>query len=116
MITTHILDLSKGKPAKGVLVELWRETSENHYEFMNDSHTNEDGRIPSPLVQGEAMKKGIYELRFYVAEYYRSEGALLEDNAFLDCVPVRFRISGPGSHYHIPLLLSPGGYSTYRGS
>ena len=115
-ITTHVLDLSLGKPASDVLVELWRVGSENLYRFIQASYTNEDGRLSSPLLEGSNLKKGIYELRFHVGDYYRNRGLVGEEESFLDCVPVRFGVSLPNSHYHVPLLISPGGYSTYRGS
>jgi 5-hydroxyisourate hydrolase len=115
-LTTHVLDLSIGKPASGVLVELWLVDSENKYEFIKISYTNDDGRVNQPLIEGASMKKGVYEIRFHAGDYFRSRGILHEDPSFLDCVPVRFGISEPASHYHVPLLISPGGYSTYRGS
>lgn len=115
-LTTHVLDLSIGKPASGVLVELWLAGSENRCEFIKSAYTNEDGRVNQPLLEGASMKKGVYEIRFHAGDYFRSRGTLHEDPLFLDCVPVRFGISEPASHYHVPLLISPGGYSTYRGS
>ncbi|MFP7299255.1 hydroxyisourate hydrolase [Neobacillus niacini] len=115
-LTTHVLDISIGKPAGGVLVELVRVGSNKEIESISSSYTNEDGRLNSPLLEGESMKKGIYELHFYIGDYYRNRGASTGDFSFLDCVPVRFGISEPDSHYHVPLLISPGGYSTYRGS
>ncbi|MFL6562867.1 MAG: hydroxyisourate hydrolase [Bacillus sp. (in: firmicutes)] len=115
-LTTHVLDLSIGKPASGVLVELWLTGPENKFEFIQSSCTNEDGRIDAPLLEGSTMKVGIYEIRFHVGNYYRNRGTILGDPSFLDCVPVRFGISEPSAHYHVPLLISPGGYSTYRGS
>lgn len=115
-LTTHVLDLSLGKPANGVVVELWQVGSDNQFESIQTSCTNEDGRVNSPLLEGASMNKGIYEIRFYVGDYFRNRGVLLETPSFLDCVPVRFGISEPASHYHVPLLISPGGYSTYRGS
>jgi 5-hydroxyisourate hydrolase len=115
-LTTHVLDISKGKPASGVLVELVRVGQNKEKEAIRSSYTNEDGRLNQPLLEGDNMKKGIYELHFYVGDYYRSHGAANEEPSFLDCVPVRFGISNPASHYHVPLLISPGGYSTYRGS
>jgi 5-hydroxyisourate hydrolase len=113
-LTTHVLDLSIGKPASGVVVELWQAGSK--CEFIKTTYTNEDGRVNQPLLEGESMKKGVYELRFHAGDYFRNRGILHEDPSFLDCVPVRFGISEPASHYHVPLLISPGGYSTYRGS
>lgn len=115
-ITTHVLDLSIGKPASGVWVELWQVEMENRFEFLQKNCTNDDGRLSSPLLEGLSMKKGIYEIRFHVGEYYRNSGGKLSSPSFLDCVPIRFGISEPASHYHVPLLISPGGYSTYRGS
>jgi 5-hydroxyisourate hydrolase len=113
-LTTHVLDISIGKPACGVLVELVLVGP--NIEIIRSSYTNEDGRLNHPLLEGDSMKKGIYELHFYIGDYYRNRGASTEDPSFLDCVPVRFGISEPDSHYHVPLLISPGGYSTYRGS
>lgn len=115
-ITTHVLDLSIGKPASGIGVELWQVEQENRFEFLQKNYTNEDGRLSLPLLEGASMKKGIYEIRFFVGEYYRNHEGKDESPPFLDCVPIRFGISEPGSHYHVPLLISPGGYSTYRGS
>lgn len=115
-LTTHVLDLSIGKPASGVFVELVRVGPNREKEAIQSTYTNEDGRLNQPLLEGDDMKKGIYELHFYVGDYYRSRGAAAKDPSFLDCVPVRFGISEPASHYHVPLLISPGGYSTYRGS
>ncbi|MGG1676155.1 hydroxyisourate hydrolase [Neobacillus sp. NRS-1170] len=115
-LTTHVLDISIGKPAYGVQVELWLAGSDNHFECLKTSSTNEDGRLNQPLLAGESMKRGIYEIRFHVGDYFRNRGTSLGDPSFLDCVPIRFGISDPASHYHVPLLISPGGYSTYRGS
>jgi 5-hydroxyisourate hydrolase len=115
-LTTHVLDISIGKPAGGVLVELVRFGPIQGVESIRSSYTNDDGRLNFPLLEGEDMKKGIYELHFHVGDYYRKLGASNESPSFLDCVPVRFGISEPASHYHVPLLISPGGYSTYRGS
>lgn len=115
-LTTHVLDISIGKPACGVLVELVSVGPNRKRETIHASYTNEDGRLNKPLLEGKAMKKGIYELHFYVGDYYRNRAASAEDPSFLDCVPVQFGISEPASHYHVPLLISPGGYSTYRGS
>jgi 5-hydroxyisourate hydrolase len=115
-LTTHVLDLSIGKPANGVLVELWQVDSDNQFQPLMTCRTNEDGRVSQPLLAAASMEIGIYELRFYVGDYFRNRGTLLGDPSFLDCVPIRFGISEPASHYHVPLLISPGGYSTYRGS
>jgi 5-hydroxyisourate hydrolase len=115
-LTTHVLDISVGKPARGVLIELVRVGVNKKMESIQTAYTNEDGRLNHPLLEGDKMKKGIYELHFHIGDYYRNRGASAEDPSFLDCVPVRFGISEPACHYHVPLLISPGGYSTYRGS
>ncbi|MBV7508352.1 hydroxyisourate hydrolase [Bacillus sp. sid0103] len=115
-LTTHVLDLSIGKPASGVLVELWQVDSDDLFQFILTCRTNEDGRVNQPLLDGASMKIGIYELRFYVGDYFRNCGKQIGNPSFFDCVPIRFGISEPASHYHVPLLISPGGYSTYRGS
>lgn len=115
-ITTHVLDLSIGKPARGVWVELWKVEMDNRFEFLQKNCTNEDGRLSLPLLEGISMKKGIYELRFYIGDYYGNLEGKHGSPSFLDCVPIRFGVSEPTSHYHVPLLISPGGYSTYRGS
>ena len=115
-ITTHVLDLSIGKPACGVLVELWEAGTGNKFDLLQISYTNDDGRVNQPLLEGSKIKTGIYEIRFHVGDYFRKRGTLHEEPSFLECVPIRFGISDPASHYHVPLLISPGGYSTYRGS
>lgn len=97
-------------------MELWQVDSGNRFQSLMACRTNEDGRVNQPLLAESSMEIGIYELRFYVGDYFRIRGMLLGDPSFLDCVPIRFGISEPASHYHVPLLISPGGYSTYRGS
>jgi 5-hydroxyisourate hydrolase len=82
---------------------------------LQRDYTNKDGRLNQPLLKGMDMQIGCYELRFQVGDYYRKQGVNNGDPAFLDCVPVCFGIADPASHYHVPLLISPGGYSTYRG-
>jgi 5-hydroxyisourate hydrolase len=112
-LTTHVLDTALGKPAAGLTVELFRiGTFEEH---VITAKTNADGRVEKPLLEGNAFKSGVYELRFHAGEYLRRTAALTEP-AFLDIVPIRFGIASESEHYHVPLLLSPYGYSTYRGS
>ena len=112
-LTTHVLDTSGGKPAEGVLVDLYR--LEDGAERISSALTNEDGRCSSPLLDGDDFVPGEYELVFHAGDYYREKGVALTDPAFLDHVVIRFGISDD-SHYHVPLLISPYGYSTYRGS
>lgn len=114
-ITTHVLDLAKGRPASGLEVSLWHSVSGGEvgsgcWRLLASVRLNADGRGDGPLAEG-GLAPGVYELRFDVGSYYGSESA-----GFLGMVPVRFMVAGGESHYHIPLLVSPGGYSTYRGS
>lgn len=113
-LTTHVLDTASGKPAAGLKIELFRLSGMSHRKIKTVV-TNDDGRCDAPLLQGAEFKAGIYELVFYAGDYLRAAGAALPDPAFLDQVPIRFGIAEQ-SHYHVPLLISPYGYSTYRGS
>ncbi len=112
-LTTHVLDTMAGKPAAGVLVDLYRLGDEA--ERVSSVLTNDDGRCPGPLLDGEDFSPGEYELVFHAGDYFRDRDVDLGDPAFLDHVVIRFGISDD-SHYHVPLLISPFGYSTYRGS
>ena len=112
-LTTHVLDTAAGAPAAGLTVELFRLDSGETRVAV--ARTNADGRVDRPLLEGEALTAGTYELRFHVGDYLRSRHDLPEP-AFLDVVPIRFGIAAPHEHYHVPLLISPYGYSTYRGS
>jgi 5-hydroxyisourate hydrolase len=109
-LTTHVLDTSIGRPAAGVRVVLRRDG-----EALAEVVTNADGRTDKPLLDGATFKPGSYELAFHVGDYFRGQGIPLTDPPFLDVVPLRFAIA-EDSHYHVPLLVSPFGYSTYRGS
>jgi 5-hydroxyisourate hydrolase len=111
-LTTHVLDTSTGKPAAGLLLELTRLPDR---AVLARRVTNTDGRVDEPLLDGETFRRGQYELAFHVGDYYRQAGLTLADPAFLDIVPVRFGLADD-AHYHVPLLVSPYGYSTYRGS
>ena len=113
-LTTHVLDTSSGKPASGLKIELWSIAAKP--ELVKTITTNHDGRIVGAILEGDNFKSGIYELRFHAGAYLSSSGVKLDDPAFLDVIPIRFGISNPSQHYHVPLLLSPYGYSTYRGS
>jgi 5-hydroxyisourate hydrolase len=112
-LTTHVLDTALGRPAAGLTIELYR--LDGREEKLAELKTNSDGRADRPLLEGDALAPGVYELRFHAGDYLRRNGALPEP-PFLDLVPVRFGIASPDQHYHVPLLLSPYGYSTYRGS
>ncbi|PWT74762.1 MAG: hydroxyisourate hydrolase [Proteobacteria bacterium] len=112
-LTTHILDTRNGKPAGDVLIELYRRPDG---ERLETTHSNADGRCDRPLLEGESFTKGEYELVFHVGEYFRREGVNLPEPAFLERVVVRFGVADPAAHYHVPLLVSPWSYATYRGS
>ena len=112
-LTTHVLDTSTGRPADGLKVELFRERQPDP---LVTAVTNSDGRLNDPLLEAEALTADRYELRFHVAHYFRTQGVTLTDPPFLDIVPIRFGIADTTVHYHVRLLISPYGYSTYRGS
>jgi 5-hydroxyisourate hydrolase len=113
-LTTHVLDTARGKPAAGLKIELYR--LDGGRTLLKTAVTNKDGRADAPLLDGSEVKAGVYELVFAVADYFRSGGVTLTDPPYLDLVPVRFAISDTAAHYHVPLLVSPYGYTTYRGS
>ena len=113
-LTTHVLDTMNGRPAAGLKLELWRIGAADSHVVT--AHTNSDGRVDSPLLEGGSFHPGHYELRFHAGDYLRQSGATLGDPAFLDIIPIRFGVDDASRHYHVPLLLSAYGYSTYRGS
>ena len=113
-LTTHVLDIYSGKPGKGITVELYY-LNNSQRKKITSVKLNNDGRADSPLVDGENFIKGKYELVFYIGDYFKNISSA-NDEPFLDDVIVRFGISNPSQHYHVPLLVSPWSYSTYRGS
>ena len=112
-ITTHVLDTAAGRPAAGLKVVLTR--LDGTPAAIAQGITNADGRVERPLLDGAAFATGHYEIMFHVGDYFRARGVALPDPPFLDLVPVRFGVS-EDAHYHVPLLVSPFAYSTYRGS
>jgi 5-hydroxyisourate hydrolase len=107
-LTTHVLDTAAGRPAAGLRLTLFRVNGDQRASLI-DATTNIDGRCDAPLLEGEALAQGTYELVFQVGAYFGHA-------AFLGAVPVRFRVADPSAHYHVPLLVTPFGYTTYRGS
>lgn len=115
-LTTHVLDTAAGRPAAGLRIELWAVRADGSRDLLREATTNQDGRIDGPLLSGGAFSAGSYELVFHAGDYLRAAGHALVDPAFLDIIPIRFGIADAAAHYHVPLLISPYGYSTYRGS
>ena len=115
-LTTHVLDTAHGVPAAGLKIHLIRLEGGIKQHPLKTVITNGDGRVDGPLLEGEALTAGQYELLFEVGTYFRERGLLLPEPAFLDEVVIRFAIADSGAHYHVPLLVSPWSYSTYRGS
>jgi len=114
-LTTHVLDTAHGCPAAGLSLTLWLiENSE--YTLLKTTKTNADGRTDEPLLAAESLQVGVYEIIFEVASYFQRYEQSLPNPAFLDVIPIRFGIADTNSHYHVPLLVSPWSYSTYRGS
>ena len=114
-LSTHVLDTTNGVPGVGMRVDFSVREGEQ-YRLVATIHTNADGRTDAPLMLGDTMRTGQFELLFYVADYYRARGTATASTPFLDRVPVRFGITDPRANYHVPLLCTPWSYSTYRGS
>ncbi|TYL47607.1 hydroxyisourate hydrolase [Marinomonas sp. IMCC 4694] len=123
-LTTHILDTTRGVAASGVTIHLYQHTSDGQRQRLHSTVSNEDGRCNEPLLQADDFRTGVYELEFLIDEYFakHSTSAIKDNNdkeqvpEFLNVVVIRFGISDSDAHYHIPLLVSPYSYSTYRGS
>jgi len=115
-LTTHVLDIGQGAPAGAMRVELYELAGDGARNLVADVATNADGRTDKPLIAANEARRGRFELVFHAGDYFRSQGAKLADPPFLDRVPIRFAIADPSAHYHVPLLVSPWSYSTYRGS
>ncbi|RKP54706.1 hydroxyisourate hydrolase [Pararobbsia silviterrae] len=114
-LTTHVLDTAHGRPGAGMRVELFRIDAGARTRLV-DTVTNADGRCDAPLLDGAALVAGRYELVFAAGAYFAAAGVALPDPPFVDDVVLRFGIADAASHYHVPLLVSPWSYSTYRGS
>lgn len=115
-LTTHVLDTMSGRPGSDLVIELYRLEDEQRERLCRVS-TNGDGRCERPLLEGADLRPGIYELVFHVGDYFRGREVALTEPPFLERVPVRFGIADDAAqHYHVPLLISPYAYSTYRGS
>ena len=113
-LTTHVLDTANGRPGKGIALRLYRLDGERRE--LRCAVTNEDGRCDAPLLEGDALQRGEYELVFAVDDYFRALDPGLPRPAFVGEVALRFGVADASQHYHVPLLVSPWSYSTYRGS
>ena len=113
-LTTHVLDTALGKPAAGVEVVLYRVDPE--LQELVRAQTNHDGRLNQPILEGDELVVGVYQLVFQAGDYFRNQSLDLAEPLFVDEVVLRFGINQPDQHYHVPLLVSPFAYSTYRGS
>lgn len=113
-LTTHVLDTARGQPASGIKIALYRVSGNSHRKIA-EAVTNADGRTDAPLLPEGKFKPGSYELIFFAGDYLRATGQAGSEPIFLDAVPIRVGLA-EDTHYHVPLLLSPHGYSTYRGS
>lgn len=114
-LTTHVLDTANGCPGEGIELTLFK-VEEGQLTKVVSAVTNDDGRVDSPILPKAECVKGVYELHFMAGDYFRRRGTELADPAFLDQVVIRFGIADEEAHYHVPLLISPYSYSTYRGS
>jgi 5-hydroxyisourate hydrolase len=115
-LSTHVLDIQAGSPAAGMAIDLLRIGPDGVAEQLKSVRTNADGRTDAPLLGAGELAPGVYELRFHAGDHFRKTGAPLPEPAFLDVVPIRFGVADASGHYHVPLLVSPWAYSTYRGS
>lgn len=115
-LSTHVLDVHGGMPAAGVAIELWELSQAGRDRLIVRTITNADGRTDRPLIADRPLPIGTYELRFSTAAYFAGRGVALPDPPYLDVVPIRFSIAEPEGHYHVPLVMTPWSYSTYRGS
>ncbi|MEH6402128.1 MAG: hydroxyisourate hydrolase [Sneathiella sp.] len=114
-LTTHILDTATGKPGADIQIDLYC-LQDDGWELLKSVRTNSDGRCDGPLLEGESLQVGQYELVFQAGDYFDAQGLDLPDTKFLDEVVLRFGVPDASEHYHVPLLMSPYSYSTYRGS
>ena len=114
-LSTHVLDTSRGAPASGVRIDVHIVRNGSRHSIVSAT-TNADGRTDSPLLSADRLETGIYELTFHAGDYFRRSGVALTDPPFLDLVLIRVGIADPAGSYHVPLLLAPYAYSTYRGS
>jgi 5-hydroxyisourate hydrolase len=113
-LTTHVLDTASGRPASGLQLSFY--DLDDARRLLGRFVTNADGRLDAPLLAGDSMRSGRFELAFHAGDYFAAQGIDLPEPRFLDVIVLQFGIADAGAHYHVPLLCSPWSYSTYRGS
>jgi len=114
-ISTHVLDIARGRPAEGLAIDLYS-LADGVRTLLRRGVTDADGRVNEPLFAADSIPRGVYELDFHAGDYLRSQALVVDEPPFLDVVTIRFGVSDEHGNYHVPLLLAPHGYSTYRGS
>ncbi|HRL21638.1 hydroxyisourate hydrolase [Alcaligenes sp. SDU_A2] len=114
-LSTHVLDTTQGRPAQGVRVDLYRIQGDQR-TLIKTTATNSDGRCDEPLLQGPTMATGVFELVFHAGDYFAANGTVLPEPRFVDQVGIRFGIADADANYHVPLVVTPWSWSTYRGS
>ena len=114
-LSTHVLDTAHGRPAAGVVVALYAVDGDSR-RLLVQATTNADGRCDAPLLAGDALRSGRYELVFAAGDYFAAQGVDLPEPRFVDRVTIAFGVADPGQNYHVPLVVTPWSYSTYRGS
>ena len=114
-LSTHVLDTMHGRPAQGVRVELFRVDGDKR-EPLADVATNSDGRCDQPLLEGDTLQQGVYELVFHIGDYFAGKGVRVPQPRFVDQVVLRFGVADATENYHVPLVATPWTWSTYRGS
>ena len=114
-LSTHVLDTAHGRPAAGVAIALYAVEGEAR-RLLKQASTNADGRCDAPLLEGEALRAGRYELVFAAGDYFAAQGVALPEPRFVDRVTIAFGVADAAQNYHVPLVVTPWSYSTYRGS
>jgi 5-hydroxyisourate hydrolase len=116
LLSTHVLDTMRGRPAPGVQLELYAVAPDNTRTLLVRTSTNADGRTDAALLDESSFKPGCYEIVFHLGDYFRAAGAPVAEPPFFNLVPIRFDLIDPDYHYHVPVVASPWTYSTYRGN
>ncbi len=114
-LSTHVLDTMHGRPAENIAIDLYRVTQDQR-QLLKQVHTNADGRCDQPLLQGQALETGVYELVFHAGDYFAGKGVLVPEPRFVDQITLRFGVADASQNWHVPLVVTPWTWSTYRGS